>query len=221
MIAQSIHQHSITLTGNPELTDSGFASKPLNPFDLLNYWLCEADRLQIPEPRALVLSTVNTSGAPSSRVVLMKSLDETGVTFGTSSFSQKIKDIDENPFVAGTLWWQKTMQQINFKGTVSKMDAALSDKMFQERTREAQAVAALSQQSHCLEDEQNLRDQIEQLIANNNPITRPKTWHAYHITVTSIEFWHGSQDHFHKRLRYDLEGYDLMNGKWTHQFLQP
>ena len=205
-----------TLTGNPDLTDSGFASPPLNPFDLLNYWLIEADRLQIPEPRALVLSTVNTSGAPSSRVVLMKSFDETGVTFGTSSFSQKIKDIDENPQVAGTLWWQKTMQQINFKGTVSKMDAALSDKMFLERTREAQAVAALSHQSKALMNEDDLRCAIEQLIANNTPITRPDTWHAYHITITSIEFWYGSQDRFHKRLCYDL-----MDGTWTHQFLQP
>jgi len=214
MTAQSAP--TTTLTGNPDLTDPGFATPPSNPFDLFRYWLCEADRLQIPEPRALVLSTVNTSGAPSSRVVLMKSLDETGVTFGTSSFSQKIKDIDENPHASGTLWWQKTMQQINFKGTVSKMDAALSDKMFFERTREAQAVAALSQQSNALIDEQNLRDQIKQLITNNNPITRPDTWHAYHITITSIEFWHGSQDRFHKRLCYDL-----VDGNWTHQFLQP
>jgi len=205
-----------TLTGNPELTDSGFASPPLNPFDLLNYWLIEADRLQIPEPRALILSTVNASGAPSSRVVLMKSIDETGVTFGTSSFSQKIKDIDENSFVAGTLWWQKTMQQINFKGIASKMDATLSDKMFLERTREAQAVAALSHQSDRLINEHDLRDQIEQLIASNNPITRPDTWHACHIFLTSIEFWHGSQDRFHKRLCYDL-----VDGNWTHQFLQP
>ena len=207
---------SITLTGNPDLTDSGFASPPLNPFDLLKYWLCEANRLHIPEPRALVLSTVNTAGAPSSRVVLMKSIDETGVTFGTSSFSQKIKDIDANPHVAGTLWWQKTMQQINFKGTVSKMDAALSDEMFHQRTREAQAVAALSQQSGALIYESNLRGQIEQLIASNKPITRADTWHAYHIALTSIEFWHGSQDRFHKRLCYDL-----VDGNWTHQFLQP
>lgn len=205
-----------TLTGNPDLTDPGFATSPSNPLDLFRYWLCEADRLHIPEPRALVLSTVNTAGSPSSRVVLMKSMDETGVTFGTSSFSQKIKDIEENPHASGTLWWQKTMQQINFKGTVSKMDTALSDKMFIERTREAQAVAALSHQSDRLMNEKDLRHAIEQLIENNNPITRPGTWHAYHITITSIEFWHGSQDRFHKRLSYNLVG-----GNWTHQFLQP
>ncbi len=205
-----------TLTGNPNLTNSGFSSPPLNPFDLLNYWLMEADHLHIPEPRALVLSTTNTAGAPSSRVVLMKSVDETGVTFGTSSFSRKIKEINANPHVAGTLWWQKTMQQINLKGAVSKMDVAVSDEMFTHRTRQAQAVAALSQQSIALTDEHDLRDQIEQLIASSATITRPDTWHAYHITITSIEFWHGSQDRFHKRLRYNLD-----DGNWTHQFLQP
>ncbi len=207
---------TITLTGNPDLIDPGFASPPLNPFVLFKQWLCDADRLQVPEPRALILSTINPAGAPSSRVVLMKSVDETGVTFGTSSFSQKVKDMDENPFVAGTLWWQKTMQQINFKGTVAKMDAPVSDEMFLQRTREAQAVAALSRQSNTLINESDLHFQIEQLIASNNPIKRPETWHAYHIAITSIGFWHGSQNRFHKRLCYDL-----MVRNWTRQFLQP
>lgn len=205
-----------TLTGNPDLTDPGFTSPPENPFDLFKKWLSDADRLRVPEPCALTLSTVNAAGAPSSRVVLMKSLDETGITFGTSSFSKKVKDIDVNPFVAGTLWWQKTMQQINVKGTASKMDASFSDEMFLQRTREAQAVAALSYQSDSLMDEAGLRSQIEKRIASNLLIKRPDTWHAYHITVTSIEFWHGSQDRFHKRLRYDF-----MDENWTHEFLHP
>lgn len=179
---------SITLTGNPNLTNPGFIVPPLNPFDLFKKWLSEADRLHIPEPHALILSTVNVVSAPSSRVVLMKAIDETGVTFGTSGFSQKVKDIDKNPFVAGTLWWQKTMQQINFKGTVAKMDAPLSDEMFLQRTREAQAVAAVSCQSNTLINESDLHFQIEQLTTSNTPITRPDTWHGIIFLLHQLSF---------------------------------
>ena len=47
-------------------------------------------------------------------------------------------------------------------------------------------------------------------------MSRPKTWHAYHIEIETIEFWHGSKDRFHHRLRYELK-----NKIWKHLKLQP
>jgi pyridoxamine 5'-phosphate oxidase len=84
------------------------------------------------------------------------------------------------------------------------------------RTREAQAVAALSQQSASLMDEEALRGALLKLINTKGSVKRPAGWHAYHLALDSIEFWHGSKDRFHKRLRYDL-----LNGTWRHQRLQP
>lgn len=205
-----------TLTGDPTLVDPGFDTPTKNPLYLLQKWLDEADNLNIAEPRGMVLSTVDSRCHPSSRVVLLKECDETGIIFTTSSTSTKGKDLELNPFAAGNLWWRETMQQVCFRGRVNQLSDDKSDEIFQERTREAQAVASVSHQSAPLLNESVLRDKICALINTKGPIERPEGWNAYHIAVESIEFWHGSNDRFHKRLRYDL-----INGQWEHQRLQP
>jgi pyridoxamine 5'-phosphate oxidase len=168
------------------------------------------------EPRALTLSTTNNLGHPSSRVVFLRACDETGIIFATSEKSAKGKELSLNPWAAGTLWWPETIQQINFQGQAFPLSLEKSDEIFQSRIREAQSIAAVSQQSAPLTDEDDLKDQVRHLMNSAGKIDRPKEWHAYHITIQAIEFWHGSTDRFHKRLRYDL-----MKSSWRHQTLQP
>ena len=205
-----------TLTGNPGLVNSDFDQAPDNPLHLLKKWLTIADQLKVSEPRGFVLSTVDIYGKPSSRVVLLKTIDDTGVIFASSETSQKGLDLSKNPIASGTLWWRETMQQINFCGVTTKLPTHLTDTIFTERTREAQAVAALSYQSESMTDEVSLRLAIAKLVHQSKKIERPETWHGYHIAIETIEFWHGSQDRFHNRLRYDLK-----DGAWGHQKLQP
>ncbi len=205
-----------TLTGNPNLVVSNFDNPPQNPLKLLELWLYEADRLGVSEPKGLVLSTVNTSNQPSSRVVLLKEVDDIGIIFASCGTSQKGKDLSLNPFAAGTLWWRETIQQINLQGFVVKLSEEISQEIFKERTRNAQAIAAVSQQSSPMNDEMALRTKQLQLINQKDFISKPDDWHAYHLTIQSIEFWHGSEDRFHKRLRYDR-----VNNTWQHQKLQP
>lgn len=206
----------MTLTGNPELVNPGFNNPPHSPLCMLQKWLQEAEKLNINEPRSMVLATVDSLGKPSSRVVLLKDCDEKGVTFGTSQESSKGKDIKANRWAAGTLWWRETVQQINFRGQVTQLSNEQSDEMFQIRTRDAQAVSAISKQSALLTNEKELEDKILDLINSNQKIQRPDGWHAYHLAIESIEFWLGSKDRFHKRLCYSL-----VNGLWIHQNLQP
>jgi len=205
-----------TLTGNPDLVISGFDCPPDNPLDLLKRWLHTSNLLKISEPRGLVLSTVNDEGIPSSRVVLLKTVNENGVTFASSGISQKGRDLQTNPIAAGTLWWRETMQQINFQGTVTKLANNISDEIFKERPPAAQAVATISMQSAVMTNEQKLRTEISKLLTQTEPMSRPKTWHAYHISIETIEFWHGSKDRFHHRLRYELK-----SKIWQHLKLQP
>jgi len=205
-----------TLTGNPDLVNPGFDCPPDNPLHLLQGWLTTAELLKASEPRGLVLSTVSKNGIPSSRVVLLKTADETGVIFTSSAESQKGKDIYANPIAAGTLWWRETMQQVNFHGKVTKLAPDISDKIFKERPLEAQAVATVSFQSAIMKDEKILREEVSKLLSQPSSIVRPQTWHAYYITIKSIEFWHGSKNRFHQRLRYDLK-----NNTWYHHKLQP
>lgn len=205
-----------TLTGNPDLVDSGFNHPPKNPLDLLRFWLDTADTVKIREPKGLVLSTISNTGRPSSRVVLLKEIDDTGVIFSSSELSQKGEDLQSNPIAAGTLWWRETMQQVNFYGSVEKLAPEISDKIFRDRPLEAQAVAMVSNQSVPMIDENDMHEKIESLLQHPEKISRPITWHAYYITIQSIEFWHGSKDRFHERLRYELH-----NNSWQHQYLQP
>ena len=212
----SINKADATLTGNPDLVDSNFDNPQPDPLCLLQQWLNEADKLEVCEPRGLVLSTVNISAKPSSRVVLLKAVDDRGIIFASSDMSQKGKDLKMNPFAAGTLWWRETMQQVNLQGYVTKLSEKVSEALFHQRTREAQAIAAVSRQSSPLSDEAALRCEQLKLVEQQGPISRPSNWYVYHLMIQSIEFWHGSQDRFHKRLRYEL-----VDNIWQYQKLQP
>lgn len=183
---------------------------------MLQDWLNAADRLNVHEPRGLVLSTVDISGKPSSRVVLLKECNEEGIIFATSQESPKGQNLAANPWAAGTLWWRETIQQVNFQGQVIQLSNEKSDELFMERPRSAQAVAVVSKQSKPLTHENEMKNKVLTLINTNGKIERPRGWHAYHLIVESIEFWHGSQDRFHKRLHYNL-----VNASWHHQKLQP
>lgn len=206
----------MTLTGNPIPVKSEINMLFSDPLVMLQEWLKTADKLKISEPRGLVLSTVDTLKRPSSRVVLLKECDKTGVIFTSREESAKGRDLKLNPWAAGTLWWRETIQQINFQGKVTQLSNDIADKLFQERPKEAQAVAVASKQSALMETEEELRKNIVKILNSVDKIKRPEGWHAYHLTIESIEFWQGSQDRFHKRVRYDL-----IKGSWQHQRLQP
>ncbi len=208
--------HSTTLSGDPTLVDGGLDEPPHHPLILLEKWLSDAHKLCVREPRGLVLSTVDQRGRPSSRVVLLKSVDDSGIIFATSASSAKGRDLAAHPFAAGNLWWCETMQQVSFEGTVTQLSEEESEIIFKGRPRTAQAVAALTQQSALLTNEAELREKIAQLVVSGGPIPRPHAMYAYRISPESMEFWHGSQDRFHKRLRYDLK-----EELWEWQRLQP
>jgi len=207
----------MTLTGDPSQVNPGFKNPPDNPLMLLKEWLVTAERLAISEPRGLVLSTVNRQNQPSSRVVLLKALDEAGVIFGTSTSSAKALDLKQSAFVAGNLWWRETMQQISFQGKAQVMDRKTSQKLFSERGREAQATAIISSQSQLMENnEKILKSQIASLVDSDEALRCPDDWSAYHIKIHKIEFWLGSKTRFHQRLQYCLDEYE-----WVKSRLQP
>lgn len=110
----------------------------------------------------------------------------------------------ENPKVAGTFWWKETLQQINFKGTVTPMSETDSDQLFQGRVRSAQSIASMSQQSQPFKDESELRRRVQNMLESNQIIALPENWQGYHCEFTEVEFWLGSNDRFHKLLKYKL-----------------
>ncbi len=206
-----------TLVGNPDLIkNSGIDNPPQHPLELLTAWFETAFSVGVVEPCSMTLATVNENGCPSARVLLLKDFDERGLLFATCHNSNKGKDLEINPNAACNLWWRESMQQINFQGVVRKLPSEESDRMFNERVHSARATVSISQQSAELTDEAQLRQQVADLIAQGGEIERPEHWHGYVLELRSVEFWHGSRDRFHRRLRYDLA-----DGVWSHKRLQP
>lgn len=206
----------MSLEGDCELVDGGFDQPPGDPLDLFTLWLSAAQGVGVSEPNSLVLATAGRNGKVSSRVVLLKGVSDGAFVFATSGASPKGREIEQSGWGAGTLWWRETMQQVNFAGPVEPVAPAVSDELFRGRTREAQAVAIVSQQSEVLDDEEALARRVADLVAAGGELERPPQWQGYRLTPEWVEFWHGRPNRIHRRLRYDRAG-----SGWASARLQP
>ena len=93
------------------------------------------------------LSTVDDSGQPSSRMVLLKSISDNGIIFYTDYESHKGQMLNTNSKAALNFWWAKTDKQIRIQGVCVKTSEKESDKYFQSRPRGSQISATVSFQS--------------------------------------------------------------------------
>lgn len=207
------------LTGNPALVDfSIFDRPPSDPITLLNSWFDSAIKLGVSEPMDFVLATADkNSFFPSTRVLLAKCVNQRGLVFGSTKNSLKGIQLSENNRAAANFWWRETMQQVCIVGIVEELSNEESNELFAERTKSAQAIAALSKQSSPMADEKTFRSQVNSLVSSNSDVVRPPHWQGYTLKIQRIEFWLGSTDRFHKRLLYE----NWEGTGWTYSRLQP
>ncbi len=209
----------LTLTGDTTLRLPEFDAPPGEPFALLAAWLDGALERGVSEPLAGTLATCDAAGRPSARVLLVKELRDGGLVFTSFRGSRKGRDLETRPYAAMTFHWRETLQQITLAGPVETLDDETSDRLFDERPRAARATSVASRQSRPLEDETALRERARQFAGSGAPLTRPAEWTGYRLVPDSVEFWHGSPDRLHRRLRYDRS--PVATAPWTWQRLQP
>ncbi|MBA8826015.1 pyridoxamine 5'-phosphate oxidase [Saccharopolyspora lacisalsi] len=205
-----------TLGGDTALELAEFDSPPGDPVELLRGWLTGAVENGVREPGAMVLATTDPRGRPSTRVVLVKEIDDRGVVFGTDHGSRKGRELAAVAWAAGTLYWRETLQQISVAGPVEWLSDHESDALFAERSVPAQAAAIAARQSQPLRDRTELRGEAERLAAGDSPLPRPADWGGIRLVPERVEFWHGSTDRLHRRLHYEW-----IEGAWTSRRLQP
>ncbi|MFJ8336151.1 phenazine biosynthesis FMN-dependent oxidase PhzG [Streptomyces sp. NPDC094437] len=214
-----------TLSGDATLELPEFDNPPAEPLALLRAWLESAVRREVREPFAAVLATAGADGLPSTRVVLIKETDERDLLFASSTGSRKGRELAVRPWGSLTFYWRETLQQLTVAGPVEQVGADESDALFATRPRTARASAAVSLQSRPLTDEASLRADARALVDDADTVVqRPDEWTGYRLRPTAVEFWYGSPDRLHRRLRYERPTIDAdadTDAGWTHRRLQP
>ena len=195
-----------------------FKNLAKNPIQYFMNWFEDALKVNKQEANACVLSSVSSDNCPSSRVVLLKEVNENGFTFFTNYKSSKAKDIDANPNVALNFYWPELERQVRIVGIAKKIMINDSDNYFKSRPRESQMGAWLSDQSKVIGLDYNFMETLNSLESKfkDKEVERPLHWGGYCIEPIKVEFWQGRPSRLHDRLEYKIE-----DGKWIFKRLAP
>lgn len=190
-----------------------------DPIRQFNAWLGEATRAELLEPNAMIVATVDATGQPWTRTLLLKGCDEHGFTFFTNYEGAKAQHLAANARAAATFLWLGLERQVNIAGSVSKVSRETSERYFHSRPRASQLGAWASQQSAVIADRAQLERQFAEAQARfgAGEIPLPPNWGGYCLAPTTVEFWQGRQSRLHDRLRYTRQA----DGAWTIERLSP
>lgn len=174
----------------------------------LSEWLADAVAASLPEPTAMVLSTADQHGRPSSRLVLCKAIDERGVVFCTNFTSTKAHQMLLTRYASVTFPWIALHRQAHLRGQTERVSAAETAGYWAARPREAQLGAWASAQSTVVPSREALDNAyhiVSRRFADAERIPVPPHWGGMLIRAEAVEFWRGRPNRMHDRLRYRLD----------------
>lgn len=198
------------------LNRADLAGDPLEQFQC---WMAQVIATEIPDPNAMTIATVDATGQPSQRIVLLKGLDQRGFVFYTNLRSRKAQELKQNPKVSLHFPWHCLERQVKVCGIAEPISSAESLKYFLSRPRDSQLAAWASQQSRPISSRALL---LQQFAAMKNKFSKgeiplPDFWGGFRVKPHLIEFWQGGAHRLHDRFQYTLQG----ENSWTIERLEP
>ncbi|MCX7297972.1 MAG: pyridoxamine 5'-phosphate oxidase [Hyphomicrobiales bacterium] len=181
---------------------SGDFTEADEPMRLFAAWLSDATAAEPRDPTAMTLATVDESGLPNARMVLLKGADAQGFVFYTNVDSQKGQELATAAKAALVFHWKSLNRQVRVRGHVERVTVEEADAYFASRPKQAQIGAWASQQSRPLES----RLAFEKAVAINaakyaiGSVPRPPYWSGFRIVPAQIEFWHDRPFRLHDRI---------------------
>ena len=117
----------------------------IDPYQLFDSWFAEAKEAEINDPDAMAIASVDSSGMPSVRMVLLKEILPEGFVFYTNYTSRKSAELLVTGKAAFVMHW-KSAPSGSGMGKL-KSACAQNDAYFNSRPRGSQVGAWASDQS--------------------------------------------------------------------------
>jgi pyridoxamine 5'-phosphate oxidase len=199
---------------------TGFDNPGTDPYTLFGKWFEDAKDSEINDPNAMCVSSVDNSGYPDSRMVLMKDFDVTGFVFYTNYTSRKGQQLLAHPKAAACFHWKSLRRQVRISGDVEQVSDAEADEYFASRPKGSRLGAHASNQSSPLDSRETLANKVAELedyYKDSDDIPRPAHWSGFRIKPKRIEFWQDGEFRLHDRFEFTRDA----DGNWISQRLYP
>ncbi|WP_135504896.1 pyridoxamine 5'-phosphate oxidase [Roseovarius aestuariivivens] len=190
-----------------------------NPFEIAKRWMAEAEESEINDPNAVALATVDETGLPNVRMVLLKEITDDSFWFYTNYNSAKGQELAASGKAAMVLHWKSLRRQLRIRGTVTREDGPEADAYYKSRSLKSRLGAWASKQSQPLDSRATLMAEVAKITAAKGPNPpRPPFWGGFRVTPVEIEFWADGAYRLHDRFVWRRETPET---DWTIHRLNP
>lgn len=199
-----------------KLDADNLAADPIVQFE---QWLKDAIAAELPDPTAMCVATVDASGQPSQRLVLLKDVNSSGFTFYTNLGSRKASELAVNPKVSLHFPWHPLERQVIVYGTAERVPSSQVVKYFLSRPKESQLAAWASEQSRPISTRHALLQKFAEIKHKfeHGEVPLPSFWGGFLVKPSKIEFWQGGEHRLHDRFMYQRQA----DGSWQIERLCP
>ena len=190
-----------------------------NPFEIAKDWMDQAKELELNDANAIALATVDNTGLPNVRMVLLKEIEDNAFVFYTNYESKKGRELIASGKAAFVIHWKSLRRQIRVRGSVEKAEGKQADSYFDSRSPQSRVGAIASRQSQIIKDRSVLENWYEKALKENGATpSRPSFWGGFRINPVEIEFWADGEARLHDRFRWTR----AQNGsEWSIDRLSP